>query len=146
LLGEFKAAVEARAVDAFWDSRSKRRLRSKPEKIAQGLLAVFAKGAVGNDGLVLREISSGIGFVDVGISFGSALHLIELKIMTGPLVGANQLAAYMQTEQRRNGWLILIDVRPDTNSMPIPPTIDIPPGQIRTLLVNVNPPVPHKRR
>src|SRR2546425_5223688 len=67
LLSEFKRAVEARAVDAFWKSRKKHRLRSRPEKIAQGLLAVFAKGVVGIDGLVLREIASGIGFVDVGV-------------------------------------------------------------------------------
>lgn len=56
-------------------------MRSRPEKIAQGLLAVFAKGVVGSDGLVLREIASGIGFVDVGVSFGGVLHLIELKIL-----------------------------------------------------------------
>jgi hypothetical protein len=46
LLSEFKKAVEARAVDAFWISRTKHRLRLKPEKIAQTLLAIFAKGAL----------------------------------------------------------------------------------------------------
>ncbi len=108
---EFKRAVEARAVDAFWDSRKKRILRSRPEKIAQGRLAVFARGVVGGDGLVLREIASGIGFVDVGVSFGGALHLIELKILKRQPTGANQLATYMTTEGRaiagRLGFSIL---------------------------------------
>lgn len=47
LLSEFKRAVESRAVDAFWDSRRRNVLRRRPEKIAQALLAVFAKGALG---------------------------------------------------------------------------------------------------
>jgi len=111
LLAEFKKAVEARAVDAFWISRTKHRLRLKPEKIAQTLLAIFAKGALGRQGLVLREFASGIGFVDVGIAFASVLHLIELKILKGQLTGANQLAAYMRTEGRNEGWLVLIDTR-----------------------------------
>ena len=43
LLNEFRHAVEARAIDSFWISRKKRRLRARPETIAQALLAVFAK-------------------------------------------------------------------------------------------------------
>ena len=76
VLSEFKRAIEARAVDAFWHSRKKHLMRSRPEKIAQALLAVFAKGVVGKNGVVLREIASGIGFVDVGVSFGGTLHLV----------------------------------------------------------------------
>lgn len=143
LLSEFKRAVEARAVDAFWDSRRKRRLRSKAEKIAQGLLAVFAKGVVGSHGLVLREMASGIGFVDVGVSFGGVLHLIELKVLKGQLTGANQLAAYMKTEGRGEGWLVLIDVRQDPNPDAVPTRIDTSAGPIKTLRVGVNPAAPH---
>ncbi len=141
LLSEFKRAVEARSVDAFWDSRKKHHLRSRPEKIAQGLLAVFAKGVVGSDGLVLREVASGIGFVDVGVSFGGVLHLIELKILKGRLTGANQLVTYMRTEGRGTGWLVLIDAR--RNRQPVPVRIDTPAGPIKTLIVDVNPAAPH---
>jgi len=144
LLSEFKVAVEARAVDAFWDSRTNQRLRSKPEKIAQGLLAVFARGVLGSDGLVLREIASGIGFVDVGISFGRVLHLIELKLLSAQLTGPNQLASYMRTEQRNEGWLLLIDVRRTGNSHAIPAIINTAAGQIKTVTVSANPIAPHK--
>jgi len=143
LLSEFKKAVEARAVDAFWLSRKKHRLRVKPEKIAQTLLAIFAKGVLGSEGLVLREFGSGIGFVDVGISFATVLHLIELKILKGQLTGANQLAAYMRTEGRNEGWLVLIDTRRNQKSVAVPIRIDTSSGSIKTLLVNVNPPAPH---
>jgi hypothetical protein len=143
LLSEFKRAVEARAVDAFWESRKKHRLRRKPEKIAQALLAIFAKGVVGRDGLVLREIHSGIGFVDVGVSFGGVLHLVELKILNGRLTGTNQLATYMLTEGRDRGWLVLIDVRRSTTRDAVPVKIHTPVGPIRTLVVDVNPTAPH---
>jgi hypothetical protein len=144
LLLEFKVAVESRGLDAFWDSRTKHRLRLKPEKIAQALLAIFAKGVLGSDGFVLREIASGIGFVDVGISFGKVLHLIELKILKAQLTGANQLATYMRTERRRKGWLLLIDVRQAGSSKVVPATISTAAGQIRTLTVDANPPAPHE--
>jgi len=143
VLFEFKRAVEARAVDSLWVSRKKHRLRSRPEQIAQGLLAVFARGVIGTDGLVLREIASGIGFVDVGISFGSVLHLIELKILKGQFTGANQLATYMKTEARGKGWLVLFDVRRDHQRNVVPARIDTPVGSIRTLIVDMNPVVPH---
>ena len=46
LLNEFRSAVEARAVDSFWTSRKRGELRPRPEKIAQALLAVFAKASM----------------------------------------------------------------------------------------------------
>jgi hypothetical protein len=105
---------------------------------------MFARGVLGNDGLVMREIVSGIGFVDVGITFGKTLHLVELKILKGKLTGPNQLAAYMRTEQRREGWLLLIDVR-KTRSVKntIPETIYTPEGVIRVVTVDANPAAPH---
>ncbi|MGD0267394.1 MAG: hypothetical protein ABSD47_20990 [Candidatus Methylomirabilota bacterium] len=144
LLSEFKRAVEARGVDAFWDSRKKHRLRSRPEKIAQVLLAIFAKGVIGSDGLVLREFASGIGFVDVGVSFGGVLHLIELKILKGQLTGINQLATYMETEGRGEGWLVLIDTRQkQRHPHAVPFKIDTPAGPIRTVAIDVGPIPPH---
>lgn len=143
VLSEFKRAIEARAVDAFWDSRKRHLMRSRPEKIAQALLAVFAKGVVGSNGVVLREIASGIGFVDVGVSFGGTLHLIELKILKKHLTGANQLATYMRTEGRDRAWLLLIDARGNRHREPVPVRIDTAAGLILTVVVDVNPAVPH---
>jgi hypothetical protein len=143
LLREFRVAVEARAIDSFWISRKKNHLRSKPETIAQGLLAVFAKAVVGDTGLVLREFASGIGFVDVGISFGGPLHLIEIKMLSGKLTGANQLMTYMAREQRGTGWLLLIDTRGHATRSGVPPTIATPSGVVRTMVIDVNPIPPH---
>jgi hypothetical protein len=144
LLSEFKKAIEARALDTLWTSRKKGILRPKPEEIVQGALAMFARGVLGNDGLVLREIASGVGFVDVGIAFGKTLHLVELKILKGQLTGPNQLAAYMRTEQRREGWLLLIDVRKTRSAQnKTPETIDTPDGVIRVVIVDANPHAPH---
>ncbi|MEK6375745.1 MAG: hypothetical protein AABO58_23955 [Acidobacteriota bacterium] len=143
LLDAFKRVVEARAVDAFWLSRKKGHLRMKPEKIAQALLEVFAKRVVGFSGLVLREMASGIGFIDVAISFGAVPHLVELKILTTEMAGVNQLASYMRTEGRREGWLVLVDVRDSLAKGVIPARIETPSGLIRTVVVDVNPPAPH---
>jgi len=144
LLSEFALAVEARGLDAFWTSRKNGVLRAKPEKIAQAFLAVFAKGVLGGDGLVLREVGSGIGFVDVGILFGRILHLVELKVLKTQLSGTGQLATYMRTEGRQEGWLLLIDVRQTQNVSAIPSALSTPAGRIRILRVNANPPPPHK--
>lgn len=144
LLTEFKRAVESRAVDAFWDSRKQNVLRPRPEKIAQALLAVFAKGVLGTSGLVLREISSGIGFVDVGVTFGDVLHLIELKILKRRQIpGFNQLATYMKTEGRRKGWLVLIDSRHERDGVAIPLRMATPQGPIIVVVIEVNPTPPN---
>ncbi|MGI8408117.1 MAG: hypothetical protein ACR2L3_06370 [Actinomycetota bacterium] len=140
---EFKKTVEGRAIDAFWRSRKKHKLRSRPEKIAQGLLAVFAKGVIGKKGLVLREIAVGIGFVDVGLSFGGVLHLIELKILAGHFTGVGQLSKYMQTEGRKSGWLVLIDIRRSREAPPVPVRTTTSAGTISILMVDVNPTAPH---
>ncbi len=131
-------------MDAFWNSRKDHILRSRAEKIAQPLLAVFAKGVVGSPGLVLREIASGIGFVDVGVSFAGILHLVELKILKAKLTGVSQIATYMRTEGRRKGWLVLIDARQNLDREPIPGRIDSSSGAIATVVVNVNPGAPHR--
>jgi hypothetical protein len=146
VLSEFKRAVEARAIDMFWDSRGKGRLRSRPEKIAQGLLAVFAKGVVGNRGLVLREIASGVGFVDVGISFGGVLHLVELKILRTQPMGVSQLETYMRTEDRSKGWLMFFDTRISFSRAAVPPRINTSAGLIHTITVDINPAAPCSMR
>lgn len=145
LLTEFKEAVESRAIDSFWNSRQKNKLKTRPEGIAQGLLAVFAKGVVGNNGLVRRELLSGIGFVDVEIQFGVVPHLIELKILSGNLAGDEQLSTYMKTEKRREGWLVLIDARRPSTKKYIPDVLSVSTGSIYVIVVDINPPIPSKK-
>jgi hypothetical protein len=143
LLTLFKLAVQARAIDSFWTSRKSGQLRPRPEKIAQAMLAIFAKGVMGSKGLVLREFSSGIGFVDVGISFSGVLHLVELKVLTGKMTGPTQLAEYMESEQRPSGWLLLMDARPHSKKTDLPATLDVPSGLVRVVLIELNPTPPH---
>jgi hypothetical protein len=145
LLAEYKAAVESKAVDGFWDSRTKHKLKKGPESIAQGLLAVFAKAVVGTNGLVCREALSGIGYIDVGISFGSQWHLIELKILDGDLIGDEQLSTYMKTEGRSEGWLVLIDARKIADKDPIPKSLTVSSGTIHVVVVYINPVAPSKK-
>ena len=102
-------------------------------------------GVVAKKGVVMREFASGTGFVDIGISFGGTLHLIELKILTGKLVGANQLAAYMRFERRQAGWLLLVDARSPARKKSVPATIVVPEGTIRTIHIDINPTAPHKK-
>jgi RecB family endonuclease NucS len=142
-MAEFKRITEARGIDAFWESRKENRLRKKPEAIAQALLALFASGVVDQAGLVIREFASGVGFVDVGLSFRGVLHLIELKILKGTLTGVSQLARYMVTESRRTAWLVLIDVRRANKWAPVTQELHVAEGKIRILQVNVNPTAPH---
>jgi hypothetical protein len=93
--------------------------------------------------MVLREFASGVGFVDVGISFNGPLHLIELKVLKGQLLGARQLGQYMRLEARKVGWLLLIDARRAGRRAAIPSVIKVPEGVIRTVVVDVNPVPPH---
>lgn len=147
LLEVFCHAVEARAIDLFWKSRRRRELVHAPEKIGQGLLSVFIKGVLFEDapGLLLREMQSGIGFVDIVIVLSSIPHLVEMKVITSILTGTNQLQTYMQTEQRREGWLVLFDARPSDNRASIPKSIDTDSGRIRLVTIDINPQLPSRR-
>jgi hypothetical protein len=88
-------------------------------------------------------MASGIGFVDVAVSFGGPLHLIELKVLKTKLTGAGQLAAYMGTEGRGSGWLVLIDARGSSHRGSLPAKINAPTGVIMTVAIDVNPAAPH---
>lgn len=140
LLAAFKRSLESRGIDSFWLSRRAGRLRAKPEKIAQSLLAVFVQGALHDRGQVLRELQSGVGFVDVSILLSAAvLHLVELKVVTGTAIGWNQLSEYMKNEGRREGWLVLIETRSTGARTTGPPTIKTKHGTVRVLTIDVNP-------
>ena len=146
ILASFRNAVEARAIDSFWVSRRRGTLQRRPEAIAQALLAVFVKGVLGNRGVVLRELLSGVGFVDVAILLSRTLHLVELKILKGQMEGGLQLATYMATERRRRGWLLLLDARDPARRAPLPSKIDDDAGTISVIRVDVNPLAPSKKR
>jgi hypothetical protein len=142
LLLEFKRAVEARAIDGFWLSRTKRKLMPNPERIAQTNFAMFAMGVLGDRGLLLREVGSGIGFVDIGVVFSSTLHLVEIKVLAQKFVGPAQLEQYMKTEGRNEGSLLLIDTRTPKDKPDLPGEVNTPSGTIRVYRVDVNPSAP----
>jgi hypothetical protein len=142
LLKEFKFAVEARAIDVFWQSRKQGKLQPNPEKIAQTQFVLFTVGVLRNRGIVFREISSGIGFVDIGLVFSSTLHLIEVKVLTAKFEGAAQLERYMRTERRNEGSLLIIDSRAPNNKLDLPEVIRTPSGIIKVYQVDINPPLP----
>ncbi len=146
VLAQFKSDVEARAVDAFWQSRMKLKLMPKPETIGQALIALFIKGVLDGKGLVFREVGSGIGFVDIVVFLSATPHLIELKMLKGKMTGASQLQDYMRQENRNTGWLVLFDARAHkSRKETIPSRISVPEGTISVLVVEINP-VPPSRK
>lgn len=148
LLELFRGAVEARAIDGFWQSRKQNKLKNKPEEIGQGLLAVFLLALIplGSGGSVLREYGSGIGFVDVGVLLSSTLHIIEMKVLTSTFVGVSQLQTYMKTEGRKEGWLVVFDARPTSKRDPIPQSIPTSDGVVKVIVVNINPIAPSAKK
>jgi hypothetical protein len=119
-------------------------LVTKPERIGQSLLAVFVVGALASRGIIIREVKSGVGFVDVAIVRSTVQHLLELKILRSKLVGVNQLRTYMRIEHRPIGWLMLFDARPSGNRTPVPPVQSVPEGVIRIVLVDIRPDAPSR--
>jgi hypothetical protein len=146
LLEEFKNTVEAEAVNSFWISRSKARLKTRPEKHGQELLGVFARAKLAGRGSAIREAVSGIGFVDVLVTFSSGLlHVVELKMLKGNDVpGPSQLAAYMKHRARPEGWLVFFDARKPNRKKAVPSIFKRTPGTIRTIVIDINPLPPSK--
>lgn len=142
LLANFKSIVESSAIDSFWKSRKKNILKDKPEEIAQALLASCFKMVLNGRGVVIRELSSGIGFVDVAVMLSASLHLIEVKILTKGFLGVEQLEQYMKTENRRKGNLVVIDAMSPDKKIAIPTKINSVNGEIKVLVIDINPPSP----
>jgi hypothetical protein len=145
-LESFKESVEAEAVDSFWESRKKGILNKKPEKLGQELLGFFGSAKLKERGAVIREAKSGIGFVDVLVTFSSGLlHVVELKILKGKATpGPSQLAVYMKQKKRDEGWLVLFDTRKSTTKTKVAVSIKKPAGTVRTIVIDINPVPPHK--
>lgn len=141
ILERFRRCAEAKLVDPLWTSRAAGKLRSRPEKIAQGLLVSFISNSMSDrPGHVFRELASGTGFVDLAVLFGTVSHLIEVKILhTGQLKGVEQLGDYMKKEDRPEGWLVVFDARKPDRQVQIPSLFTISAGKVRVVVVNINP-------
>jgi hypothetical protein len=147
VLNSFKHAVEARAVDTIWESRVAGRLRPRPEKVAQGLLSVFVMRVLADGGgQLLRELASGVGFVDVVVMFGAVPHLVEMKILRGTFSGVAQLQAYMKTEKRTQGWLVVFDARAHGRRPSLPAVIRTKAGTVNVVVIDVNPLAPSRHK
>jgi hypothetical protein len=122
-------------------------LKKRPEKLGQELFGVFARTKLAVRGSTIREGTSGIGFVDVLVTFSSGLvHVVELKILKGKdIPGPAQLATYMNHRRRREGWLVFFDARKPNAKQPVPTALERAAGTIRTLLIEINPIPPSKR-
>jgi hypothetical protein len=122
-------------------------LKKRPEKLGQELFGMFARTKLAVRGSAIREGTSGIGFVDVLVTFSSGLvHVIELKMLKGKdIPGPAQLATYMNYKRRREGWLVFFDARRPNAKRPVPTTFERAAGTIRTLLVEINPIPPSKK-
>jgi hypothetical protein len=122
-------------------------LKNRPEKLGQELFGVFARTKLAARGSAIREGTSGIGFVDVLVTFSSGLvHVIELKMLKGKdLPGPSQLATYMNHKRRREGWLVFFDARKPSVKRAVPAVFKKASGAIRTLLIDVNPVPPSKQ-
>jgi len=84
---------------------------------------------------------SGIGFVDVLVTFSSGLlHVVELKMLKGKdIPGPAQLATYMNHKRRREGWLVFLDARKPKGRQPVPTIFKRGSGTIRTVVIDINP-------
>jgi hypothetical protein len=109
-------------------------------------LGLFASAKLEKRGAAIREATSGIGFVDVLVTFSSGLlHVVELKILQRQgILGLAQLATYMKHKHRKEGWLILFDARSSDRRKPVAPIFKIESRTIRTILIDINP-VPPSR-
>jgi hypothetical protein len=147
ILEEFKHATESRGVDTIWESRTAGRLRRRPEKVAQGMLSQFVMGVLSNrGGELLRELASGTGFVDIVVRLSTVPHLVELKILRDKLEGPAQLEAYMKSERKSVGWLVVFDARKPDRKTAVPLTMRTKAGIVNIICVDVNPLAPSRRK
>jgi hypothetical protein len=145
LLKQFSLALRSKAINAFWVSRKKGRLRQRPEAIAHSLLAMFLAAVLDGRGALFTEVGSGTGYVDLVVTLSRVAHLIEVKVLTRKFEGPNQLASYMEMESRREGWLVVLDARPVNQQTSIQEKFVLPAGIVNTVVVNLNPVAPSRR-
>jgi hypothetical protein len=110
-------------------------------------LGLFASAKLEKRGAAIREATSGIGFVDVLVTFSSGLlHVVELKILKRrDIPGPAQLATYMKHKRRKEGWLVFFDARNVNGRKVVPPRFKTVSGTIRTILIDINPMPPSRQ-
>ena len=110
-------------------------------------MGLFASAKLEKRGALIREATSGIGFVDVLVTFSSGLiHVVELKILKGKdIPGPAQVATYMKHKRRKEGWLVFFDARNAKERKIVPSVFKSASGVIRTILIDINP-VPPSRQ
>jgi hypothetical protein len=146
-LEAFKNSIEAEVIDSFWDSRAKGKLRRNPELQGQECFGLFASAKLEKRGTLIREAKSGIGYVDVLVTFSSGLvHVVELKILKrNDVIGPAQLATYMKHRHRREGWLVFFDARSRNGRKTVPKAFKKAWGTIRTVVIDINPVAPSRQ-
>jgi hypothetical protein len=122
-------------------------LKKRPKKLGQELFGGFARTKLALRGSAIRQGTSGIGFVDVLVTFSPGLvQVIELKMLKGKdIPGPAQLVTYMNHKWRWEGWLVFFDARKPNAKQPVPTAFERAAGTIRALLIEINPIPPSKR-
>ncbi len=102
---------------------------------------MFARAWLRGQGSAIREAASGIGFVDLLVTFSSGLlHVVELKMLKSSGVpGPVQLATYMKHKDRKEGWLVFFDSRKPNQKKPVPRIFKRGAARISTILIDINP-------
>ena len=145
LLERFVKSIERKGVDAFWNSRTKGILRQRPEKIASNDLCIFVESEfISRSGIVLSEIKSGIGYIDVEIIISSVIHIVELKVITDDLTGVDQLIDYLLTEEKKEGFLVIFDARSPSEKSTFPSVIIDKGCKVHIITIDINPLPPSK--
>jgi len=123
------------------------KLKRRPEKLGQELFGVFARAKLSSRGCAIGEAKSGIGFVDMLVTFSSGLvHVIEFKMLKSQdIPGPAQLETYMKHKQRKQGWLVFFDVRRSNAKRAVPSVINRKSRTIRTVVIEINPVAPSRQ-
>lgn len=92
--------------------------KSRPEDIAQAMLALYLQGHCGGAAFVGRELGNGDGFVDVLVNFLGQDFVVEVKIVGGGSWsigsvkgGLDQLDAYVRHYETASAYLLVFDGR-----------------------------------
>lgn len=142
-LHEFRSTFERDLIDQIWENQG-RRLRTRPETLAQGLLSAFLKRP-GLPGSVIREVRTGRGFVDLLVQRGSAGLLVEVKVLaSGRLTGIQQVARYAKTRECTEAWLLVFDARPRPRRALRARARRIDNVLVHVVVVEANPEVPSR--
>lgn len=147
LLNRFKRSVERDEFEAFWDSRSRGRLKQKPEEIARSLLTAFVKGK--SEDFVAKEVPVGGGRVDVLVVRDGDVYPIEIKMWRGReyvMVGLEQILEYVKNQEDvKEGYYLVFDPRSrKKGENTLNASYSRGNRVVRVISIDINPPAPSK--